>query len=124
VIIHDLSPEAVARMPRVNVATVEEEPESPIGYFQFHGCTCGVASGLGQGPWEFHGAGDEALHILSGQMRLVVRLPTGEVVRTLAAGDFAIVPQGCWHRGDASEGFAMLFMTPTEGNRHSFDDPV
>jgi len=35
-----------------------------------------------------------------------------------------IVPQGCWNSNDAPDGVTMLFMTPTDGNEHSWDDPV
>jgi hypothetical protein len=88
-VVHDLSPDAVATMLRVDLSTVEEEPPSPIGHFQFNGCTCRVASFVGRPPWEL----------------------------------LVIVPRGCWHNNDAPNGVTMLFMTPSEGNSHSWDDP-
>jgi hypothetical protein len=72
--VHDLSPEAVKRMVRVDLANASEEPASPIGTFEFHGCTCGVASFSGRPPWELHKA-DELLHILAGETELTVLEP-------------------------------------------------
>src|SRR5262245_46310272 len=123
-VVHDLSPNAVRKMLRVDLSTVEEEPSSPIGHFQFNGCTCGVGSFIGRPPWELHTTGDELLHVLAGESRLVVRDGEGETVRVLHAGDLAIVPRGCWHCNDATEGVTMLFMTPKNGNSHSWDDPT
>ena len=122
-IVHDLSPDAVGEMTRVDLATVTEEPASPIGYFDFHDCVCGVGSFVGRPPWELHPAGDELLHVLSGECELTVREDAGETTRKLAAGDLAIVPRGCWHSNDAPHGVTMFFMTPRDGNQHSWDDP-
>jgi mannose-6-phosphate isomerase-like protein (cupin superfamily) len=122
VIVYDLGLDAVGKMTRIDLATATEEPPSAIAPFEFHGCTCGVASFIGRPPWEFH-ADDELLHVLSGSSRLTVRREGEEEVRTLRAGDLAIVPKGCWHRNDAPDGVTMLYMTPTDGGRHSWDDP-
>jgi mannose-6-phosphate isomerase-like protein (cupin superfamily) len=109
-------------MDRADLANATEEPPSPIGYFDFHGCICGVASFVGRPPWEYH-TDDELLHILDGESELTVRRAPGDETRTLRAGDLVIVPRGCWHRNDAPSGVTMLFMTPTEGSTHSWDDP-
>jgi quercetin dioxygenase-like cupin family protein len=77
---------------------------------------------VGRPPWEFHES-DELLHILAGESRLTVREEGGDVVRTVRTGDLVIVPRRCWHSNDAPDGVTMLFMTPTEGSRHSWDDP-
>lgn len=123
-IVHDLSPEAVSDMIRVDLATATEEPPSPIGYFDFHGCMCGIGSFVGRPPWELHSAGDELLHILTGECHLTVREDGGEIHRTLRTGDLVVVPRGCWHSNDAPTGVTMLFMTPRDGNSHSWDDPA
>jgi mannose-6-phosphate isomerase-like protein (cupin superfamily) len=124
VIVHDLSPDAVSKMIPVDLASATEEPPSPIGNFEFHGCVCGVGSFVGRPPWELHPAGDELLHILAGECQLTVREERGEITRTLRTGDLVIVPRGCWHSNDAQRGVTMLFMTPREGNRHSWQDPA
>lgn len=122
-IVHDLSPDAVRTMIRVDLREATEEPPSPIGTFDFHGCTCGIGSFTGTPPWELHEAGDELLHVLAGECQLTLRENSGEVTRTLQTGDLVVVPQGCWHRNDAPAGVTMLFMTPRDGNQHSWDDP-
>jgi mannose-6-phosphate isomerase-like protein (cupin superfamily) len=124
VIVHDLSPETVDKMIPVDLANATEEPLSPIGTFDFHGCVCGVGSFVGRPPWELHPAGDELLHILAGECQLTLREERGETTRTLHTGDLVIVPRGCWHRNDAPGGVTMLFMTPRNGNRHSWPDPA
>jgi mannose-6-phosphate isomerase-like protein (cupin superfamily) len=101
VIVHDLSPDAVSKMVPVDLARATEEPPSPIGNFDFHGCVCGVGSFVGRPPWELHPAGDELLHILAGECQLTIREERGEITRTIRTGDLVIVPQGCWHSNDA-----------------------
>ena len=123
-IVHDLSPDAVRKMVPVDLASATEEPPSPIGSFDFHGCVCGVGSFVGRPPWELHPAGDELLHILAGECQLTLREERGEITRTLRTGDLVVVPSGCWHSNDAPGGVTMLFMTPREGNRYSWQDPA
>ncbi len=122
--VYDLSAAAVRDMARVDLATVTEEPASTIGDFHFHGCTCGVASFVGAPPWELHNGGDELLHVLAGQSMLTVLASDGtEETRLVREGEVVVVPRGCWHRNRAPDGVTMLYMTPTEGGAHAFDDP-
>jgi quercetin dioxygenase-like cupin family protein len=121
--VHELGPDALAAMEVIDLATVNEEPASPIGTFEFHDCTTGVASFKGRPPWELHTEGDELLHILSGECELTVLEPAGPVSRVLRRGDLAVIPQGRWHCNDAANEVRMLFITPTVGNDHSRDDP-
>lgn len=123
-IVRNLSASAVASWPTVDLAQVSEEPASAIDTFDFHGCHCAAASFKGSPPWELHTAGDELLYILAGSTCLTVREPDGEKRHSLRAGDLAVVPRGCWHRNDARTGVTLLFMTPREGNQHSWDDPT
>jgi mannose-6-phosphate isomerase-like protein (cupin superfamily) len=124
VIVYDLSSNAVRNMARVDLATVGEEPQSPIGHFDFHDCLCGIGSFIGQPPWELHTAGDELLHILDGESDLIVLEGEQERECTLRAGDLVIVPQGCWHSNNAPHGVTMLYLTPRQGNRHSWGYPA
>ena len=122
-IVHDLSEKVVAGMTPVDLATVDREPDSPVGTFEFHGCKWGVASFTGSPPWEHHSAGDELLHVLHGLSELTVIEGGRRVTRMLEAGAVAVVPRGCWHRNSAPGGVTMVCMTPLEGNSHSWDDP-
>jgi hypothetical protein len=76
-------------MTRVDLSSVTEEPPSPIGWMSLPESICGIASFMGQPPWELHTAGDELLHILSGRCDLTVRDETSEATRTLRAGPTA-----------------------------------
>jgi mannose-6-phosphate isomerase-like protein (cupin superfamily) len=124
VIVYDLSPEAVSRMERFNLAELSREPDSPIGRFPFHGCQCGVASFVGRPPWEYHADGDELLLVLDGASELTVLEDGREDTRVISAGQIAIVPKAHWHVGEAAEGVTMLYMTPAEGNQHSWERPA
>jgi mannose-6-phosphate isomerase-like protein (cupin superfamily) len=117
-----LGADALHTMVRTDIANATEEPPSPIGYFDFHGCTCGIASFVGRPPWEHHVA-DELLHVLDGECHLTIRGERGDEKCTLRAGDLVIVPQRSWHSNDAPTGVTLLFMTPSEGSSHSWDDP-
>ena len=123
-IVRNLSQAAVRAMARIDLADVTEEPASLIEAFDFHGCDCGVASFVGQPPWERHNGGDELLHVLSGEIESTLRENGRDVVRTLRAGDLAIIPRGAWHRNHAHSGVTLLYMTPRDGNDHSWDAPV
>jgi mannose-6-phosphate isomerase-like protein (cupin superfamily) len=121
--VYELSAAAVSRMTRVDLATVDKEPASAIGPFDFHGCTCGVASFVGQPPWELHRDGDELIHVLAGETELTLISDGAEESRLLHAGDVVVVPRGCWHRNHAATGVTILFMTPRDGGEHSWEDP-
>ena len=119
--VYELNPAAVSRMARVDIATLDRKPDGAM--FEFHGCDCGVASFVGQPPWERHNGGDELIHILAGECELTVLSDGEEESRLLHVGDVALVPQGCWHRNNAAMGVTLLFMTPREGGENSWDDP-
>jgi len=122
-IVRDLNPELVGAFTQADLATLDHEPESPIGQFAFHDCICGVAAFSGKPPWEHHAAGDELLFVLAGESELTVLEDSGPVTRALAPGRLVIVPQGRWHSNNAPDGVTFLYLTPREGNEHSWDDP-
>jgi mannose-6-phosphate isomerase-like protein (cupin superfamily) len=125
IVVHDLDPQSVARMVQVDLATLDAEPDSQIGNFSFHGCTGGVTAFKGRPPWEYHGGGDELLLILKGESELtVLEEGGGRQSRTLSPGQLAIVPQGHWHSNSAPDGVTMLWITPSEGNEHSWGEPA
>jgi quercetin dioxygenase-like cupin family protein len=61
--------------------------------------------------------------VLAGSTTLTLRRAGEETVRTLRAGDLAVVPKGCWHRNNAPEGVTLLYLSPRDGGRHTWDDP-
>ncbi len=123
VTVHNLDHDAVAKMTQLDLASLDREPESPIGDFSFHGCTGGVAAFKGRPPWEYHGQGDELLFILAGESELTVLEKDSRSVWNLSAGHLAIVPRDRWHSNNAPGGVTMLWITPGEGNEHSWEEP-
>ena len=123
VTVHNLDHDAVAKIIQLDLASLDREPESPIGHFSFHGCTGGVAAFKGRPPWEYHGQGDELLFILAGESELTVLEKHGRSVWNLSAGHLAIVPRDHWHANNAPGGVTMLWITPSEGNEHSWEEP-
>lgn len=123
-ITRDLDPATIARMVQVDLATLVAEPDSEIERFDFQGCTCGVSAYRGRPPWERHPAGDELLLVLAGTTQLTVLEEGAPTIRVLSAGQLAVVPQGHWHSNDAADGVTMLWMTPSEGNEHSWERPT
>ncbi|ABS62287.1 Cupin 2 conserved barrel domain protein [Parvibaculum lavamentivorans DS-1] len=63
--------------------------------------------------WEIHPEGDEFIHVLEGEVALILEGAADGV--TLTAGDAAIVPRGRWHRFDWMGPVALLFVTPPGG---------
>ena len=120
--VYELNAAAISRMLPVDLSTASEEPASPIGNFDFHGCICGIASYSGQPPWELHNGGDELLHVLAGECDFTLVNGDAREVRTLRAGDVAIVPRGHWHRTKATLSVTLLYMTPRDGSQHTWDD--
>ena len=124
VMVYNLDAKSVGKMIQVDLASLDEEPGSTIGHFSFHGCTGGVTAFKGRPPWEFHGQGDELLFILAGESELTVLEKGTCSVRNLSPGQLAIVPQSHWHSNNAPGGVTMLWITPSDGNEHSWDEPA
>ena len=74
-------------------------------------------------PGEYHGQGDVLLFILAGESELTVLEEDSRSTRTLSAGHLAIVPRSHWHSNNAPSGVTMLWITPSEGNEHSWEEP-
>jgi mannose-6-phosphate isomerase-like protein (cupin superfamily) len=68
--------------------------------------------------WERHPAGEEILTLLSGELELVLDLPTGEQRTLLKAGQTFIVPRGAWHRGIVHQPGELMFITAGAGTEH------
>jgi mannose-6-phosphate isomerase-like protein (cupin superfamily) len=113
-------------MKRFDLAELRAEPESPIGRFAFHDCECGLASFVGRPPWEYHDDDDddELLLILAGESELTVLEGVEDASRVISAGQLVIVPEGHWPSNNARKGVTMLYMTPAEGNEHSWERPI
>ena len=69
--------------------------------------------------WEMHPKGDEAVICLSGEMTLHQEMADGSKASvTLAPGEYAVNPPGCWHTADIEGEASALFITAGEGTEH------
>ncbi|WAC61340.1 cupin domain-containing protein [Brevundimonas sp. SL130] len=82
-----------------------------------------AAEDLHPDRWEMHPAGDEFLHLIEGEMDVVLDRP-GEGARlpltltlTLTQGGAVVVPQGIWHRLLLKRPSALMFVTPAGGTQ-------
>ncbi|WP_427791650.1 cupin domain-containing protein [Brevundimonas diminuta] len=76
-----------------------------------------TAEDLHPDKWEMHPAGDEFLHLIEGELDVVLDQP-GEAARlTLTQGGAVVVPRGVWHRLLLKRPSALMFVTPAGGTR-------
>jgi mannose-6-phosphate isomerase-like protein (cupin superfamily) len=71
--------------------------------------------------WEMHPEGDEVLHLVSGEMDVVLEEEGGrgrERVIPLRAGSTCIVPRGAWHRQIVRVPSDLLAVTFGRGSQH------
>jgi mannose-6-phosphate isomerase-like protein (cupin superfamily) len=109
----------------ITVSTTEEDAiAAERTLTSFNQCMVGLVRYSGQPPWERHPGGDELLHILEGEVDVTVLTDGGPVHEVARAGSVCVVPRGLWHRTLARSAVTLLYMTPAEGNEHSFaEDP-
>jgi len=82
-----------------------------------------IGSFEGDSGWEIHRGGDEIVHILKGATTLTIITDEGPQPIEMTAGTLIVVPQGCWHRFNATEQVTVMTATP-QPTEHSFvDDP-
>lgn len=68
--------------------------------------------------WEVHPAGDEVVHVVAGEVDLVLDLPSGPERIELRAGRTVVVPRGVWHTAVVRRPGAAIHVTFGEGTRH------
>jgi mannose-6-phosphate isomerase-like protein (cupin superfamily) len=78
-----------------------------------------IAHYSGFSEWEMHPKGDEFVHVLAGNTRLILLENSQELAHELSAGQILVVPQGVWHRFESPDGVKMMTITPqpTEHSR-------
>ena len=123
---HDIRA-ALSGLPELTItsSTTEEEADAAERRLaSFNQCMVGLVRYSGQPPWERHPNADELLHVLDGEIDITVLTDHGPVQATACGGSIFVVPQGLWHRTLARATVALLYVTPAEGNEHSFaEDP-
>jgi mannose-6-phosphate isomerase-like protein (cupin superfamily) len=68
--------------------------------------------------WEMHPEADEFVYLLSGNVALVLELPTGTATIRLSDRGAVVVPRGVWHTARVFATSRMLFVTRGAGTEH------
>lgn len=75
--------------------------------------------------WEVHPAGDEMVVLISGKVKLLMRVNgEDESVTLQTPGEYIVVPRGTWHTAKVAEPTNMLFITPGEGTLNEPTPPL
>ncbi len=69
--------------------------------------------------WEIHPAGDEFVHVLDGELELILRTKDGDISHHLRKGQSCLVPQGVWHTAKVRTPTRTLHVTPGDGSTTS-----
>jgi mannose-6-phosphate isomerase-like protein (cupin superfamily) len=77
----------------------------------------------GESPWERHLNGDELVHILDGATTLTIIIDDEPQIFEMTGGMLVVVPQGCWHRFESTDGVTVLTMTPQPTEHTTEEDP-
>ena len=68
--------------------------------------------------WEMHPQGDEFVYLLSGEVELLLDLPTGVTAMRITGRGAHVVPRGVWHTARVFAPSRMFFVTRGEGTQH------
>ena len=68
--------------------------------------------------WEMHPHGDEFVYLLSGDVELLLELPTGVSSERITGRGARVVPRNIWHTAKVFSPSRMLFVTRGEGTQH------
>ena len=66
----------------------------------------------GMSPWERHPTSDELLHVLEGEVEIILMTEDGPVRTELRAGSLCVVPRGLWHRHNVRTHLVEIYVTP------------
>jgi mannose-6-phosphate isomerase-like protein (cupin superfamily) len=77
----------------------------------------------GTSPWERHPDGDELLHVLEGEVDVLVLKTRGRTRVKLTAGSVFVVPRGHWHRHEAKNMVLECGATSGRTQHSTADDP-
>jgi quercetin dioxygenase-like cupin family protein len=90
----------------------------------FNGGSVGIfKSSAGVSPWERHPNHEELLHVLDGEVDIVVLKDQSPTVVKLKTGSIFVVPRGLWHRHKVKNRLVELYVSPSETEHSSEDDP-
>ena len=100
--------------PSLRLDNAEEMEFLDLPNFDSGGTGAFWANPGGQSPWEMHPDCDELLHIIEGKVEVeILPIEPGKGnFFVLTAGEFIVVPKGCWHRQSILERTKEYYITP------------
>ena len=104
----------LADLPKMEFQELARFNQGHVGVFW---CTAGTS------PWERHPDDDELLHVLEGEVEIIVMSDDGPTPTLVRAGSCFVVPRGLWHRHHVPEKLLELYVTPGRSEHSTADDP-
>jgi mannose-6-phosphate isomerase-like protein (cupin superfamily) len=109
---------------RQTTAAEREESRSFARLMPYRDGTIFITKFAGTGHWERHPNGDEIVQIIDGTTTLHVVSDGRSETFNLSAGALVVIPQGAWHRFEATEGVSLMTATPQPSEFTTADDPA
>lgn len=79
--------------------------------------------GVAASDWEIHHDTDEMLFVVHGSVTVEILTATDSTSIPLTAGQFAVVPQGLWHRHVDVVDLVEMYYTPGDSEQSNAADP-
>lgn len=89
----------------------------------FDGGATWIGRWSGESPWEKHSKGDEFIHVLKGEVEVVLITATGKKSVFVPEGNIFVVPKNLWHKQVAQFEVVVLGATPGITD-HSDNEPL
>ncbi len=120
--VHDIHAVLDNLPPAKEVTTAEEDAAAfpKLASFGSGGVYVGRFVG-GANPWELHPDADELLHVLEGELDVIVLTHDESVHVAMTPGCVFVVPRGLWHHVTARPTATVLAVSPR--TEVSFEDP-
>lgn len=90
----------------------------------YEGGSTWVGKWQGESPWERHVQGDEFLHVLKGDVEVVVLTSSGKISKNVREGNIFVVPKNHWHKQIARSEVIVLGATPGVTDVSEAEPPV
>ena len=88
----------------------------------FDGGSTWIGKWIGESPWEKHVKGDEFIHVLRGEVEIILITSDGKKSVFVSEGSIFVVPADHWHQQRARSEVIILGATPGVTD-HSETDP-
>ncbi|MEM7018145.1 MAG: cupin domain-containing protein [Pseudomonadota bacterium] len=87
----------------------------------FNGGNVWIGKFIGDSRWERHPVADELVHLLEGEVKVILMMDNGRVEKMLTAGDVCVMPKGIWHR-QIADSWVVQYGATSGSTEHSEDE--